>query len=92
MVRGNKELRFRASDELHEVLEKLKGELGAAEKSAAAKLLIKLGDDKILEVVNYFDSITHPLNNNQFEDFMLSVKIRVKQLRETRKKAKNRNI
>jgi len=90
MSKGNQEIRFRASEEIHKIIENTQEQLGALEKSAGTKLLIKLGDDRIKDVVNYIDSITHPLNPNQFEDFFLSVKIRIKQLREQRKKIKNK--
>ena len=92
MSKGNQEIRFRASEEIHKIIEDTQKQLGALEKSAGAKLLIKLGDDRIKDVVNYIDSITHPLNPNQFEDFFLSLKIRIKQLRNERKKVKNKNI
>lgn len=90
MSKGNKEIRFRASDHIHLILDRLADQLGAPEKSLGAKLLINLGDERIKEVVNYVDNITHPLNNRQFEDFFLALKIRVKQKRESRSNIKKR--
>tara|TARA_B100000315_G_scaffold232990_1_gene245771 strand:- start:96 stop:377 length:282 start_codon:yes stop_codon:yes gene_type:complete len=88
MSKGNPELRFRATPELHSQLERLQDELGLAEKVTGAKLLISLGDDKLNEVVDYIDGITHPLTEPQFEDLFSSIKIRVKQRRQARRHRK----
>lgn len=81
MSKGNQEIRFRASQEIHNIIESTQNEIQGSEKSAAAKLLIKLGDDRIKDVVNYVNSITHPLNDKQFNDFFLALKIRILQRR-----------
>lgn len=88
MTKGNNEIRFRAKDEIHAIGEQLQNELGIQERAAAYKLLIQLGNDQVKNAVNYLDSITHPLTNGQFENFMLALKIRVKQKREERKQRK----
>lgn len=89
MSKGNKEIRFRASPEIHKIVEDTQEEIQAIDKSAGAKLLLTLGNDKILDAVNYIDSITHPLTEAQFENFFLALKIRIKQLRNDRKRIKN---
>ena len=87
-TKGNQEIRFRADKEIHRIAEVLQDELGLNEKTSGIKLLIALGNDRIKDTVNYIDQITHPLNDRQFNDFFASLKIRIKQLRESRKKVK----
>ena len=88
MAKGNQELRFRADENLHSMVENTQKEIGAAEKSAAAKLLIQLGHDQVNNAVSYLDNITHPLSERQFEEMFLTLKIRVKQKRLERKNIK----
>ena len=88
MSKGNPEVRFRCPPELDKVLNNIQCDLGLSEKTAGLKLLLVLGDDKINDIVNHIDSITHPLSETQFEQLFISLKIRVKQLRDQRKKAK----
>ena len=88
MSKGNPEIRFRASKEIHQLLNKLQEDLGLAEKTTGAKLLINLGNDRINNIVAYIDDITHPLTESQFNDLFLSLKIRIKQIRKQRKKNK----
>lgn len=90
--KGNPEIRFRASPEIHGIAEDMQNQLGLPDKSAGLKLLITLGNDRIVDVVNYIDGVTHPLTDRQFEDFFLSLKIRVRQARDQRKSIKNRRI
>lgn len=90
MGKGNQEIRFRADAETHIILETLQQENNLAEKSAIAKLLISLGNDRIKEAVIYIDSITHPLSDSQFDNFFLSLKIRLKQVRDEKKSVRNK--
>ena len=86
--KGNPEIRFRGSPELHSILDRLQDELGLSEKVTGAKLLISLGNDKVNDVVDYIDSITHPLTNPQFEDLFSTIKVRILQRRSARKQRK----
>ena len=88
-MRGNKEIRFRADPYIHELAEKLKLELGFTDKSAGLKLLIKLGDNKVKDVIKYLDDITHPLNDRQFENIFTVIKTNLKIIRNERKKPIN---
>jgi len=88
MSKGNAEVRFRANKEIHKLLEDLQKDLGLAEKTTGAKLLITLGEDRIKNITSYLDDITHPLTEQQFKDLFLHIKIRILQLRKQRKKNK----
>ena len=88
MSKGNQEIRFRAKEEIHHLLEGLQNDLGLSEKTTGAKLLIVLGQDRINNIVSYIDDITHPLSEQQFNNLFLSIKIRILQIRKQRKKNK----
>ena len=84
-MNGNKEIRFRASEQIHHTASQVQQELGLSDKSTAIKLLLSLGENRLNAIVENLYSLSTGLSDRQFCDMFSVLKVRCVQLRKDRK-------